>query len=77
MGSRSKTAKHLADQARADGQPRKERYPLHNVNGGITTAVLKRAVKEAGHDPDDPGGAEHYWYESKDMVVIDLRPDDA
>jgi len=72
---RSRTAKQLADQVRADGQPRKEEYALYDNNGGVRTPVLKDAVRAAGRDPRSPGRAEQYWFEDQDMLVIDLQHD--
>jgi hypothetical protein len=45
-------------------------------SGGVMTSVMKDAVRSAGHDPDDPGAARHYWYRDLDIVVIDLKGDD-
>lgn len=76
--NRSKTAKKLARRARADGYVFADRreYPLHGNNGQVITSMLKDAVREAGHDPQDPGCAVHLWFEDLDMVVIDLRAEE-
>jgi hypothetical protein len=70
---RSQTARRLADQVRAEGLPRRERFELHSSGRSVRSCLLKDAVREAGHDPEDPDSAEHYWFESLDMIVIDLQ----
>lgn len=73
--NRSKVARELVQKARADGSLIADRmeYPLHANSGQVITSVFKDAVREAGHDPDDPGTATHLWFRDLDMVVIDLR----
>lgn len=73
---RGETAKRLIDDIRADGYPRRETYSLLPMDGAVRLAVMADAVREAGHDIDDPGSVEQYWFESKDMIVIDLEPKD-
>jgi hypothetical protein len=46
---------------------------LFGNGGGVKTSVIKDAVREAGHDPENPGAATHVWFRELDMVVIDLR----
>lgn len=72
--NRSKTARELARQVRADGDsPQRREMELFGNSGGVLTSVMKDAVREAGHDPEDPGAARHYWYRDLDIVVIDLK----
>jgi len=73
---RSETARRLADEVRADGFPRRERFELQASGGSVRSCLMKDAVREAGHDPDSPGVGEQYWFESRDMLVIDLRTDE-
>jgi len=71
---RCNIAKQLIDEIRADGYPRQEEYSLLPMNGTVRTAIIVDAVRDAGRDPDNPGRARQYWFESENMVVIDLEP---
>jgi len=71
---RCDTAKQLIDQIRADGYPRQEEFSLLPMSGTVRSAIIRDAVRAAGHDPDNPGRARQYWFESENMVVIDLEP---
>jgi hypothetical protein len=68
----------IAQQVRADGDlgAYRREYPLHDNGGSVRTAVQKDAVREAGHDPADPGEAVHIWFRELDIIVIDLQQDD-
>jgi hypothetical protein len=68
-------ARDLADQARADGVPRKERYSLQSQRREVRSPVCLDAIRAAGRDPDEPGAADQYWFEDLDIIVIDLQDD--
>jgi len=67
-------AKQLIGEIRAEDTLWQEEYSLLPMNGTVRSAIIRDAVREAGHDPDNPGRARQYWFESENMVVIDLEP---
>jgi len=76
--SRSETVRELARETRADGEgvPHRRDMSLMTTGGGVRTSIIKDAVREAGHDLDDPGVATHLWFRELDIVVIDLRAEE-
>jgi len=57
--------------------PRKRKRPLLNhSNGSFRTTLIKEACESAGHSLEDPGDAVQWWFQDRDLLVIDLSESD-
>jgi hypothetical protein len=58
-----------------DGGPRKSsRSLVPQGEGALVVSIMKEAWQEAGHEVDDPGDVDQWYYPDKDVVLIDLNP---
>jgi hypothetical protein len=65
---------NLVDELREDQPYRRECQLTHN-SGSVQAVLFKRAILDAGRDPENPGTARQLYYPQEAVVVIDLDPE--
>lgn len=60
------------EQLRMQSIPQKRAYSLQPKDDGIVMTLMKEGCRDAGIDFDDPGTADQYYFEDRQMLVVDL-----
>jgi hypothetical protein len=67
----------------SDDAPGGRRYSLaasgsgrNDGTGSFRASLIKRACEDAGHTLESPGEIEQYYFADRDVIAIDLNPED-
>jgi hypothetical protein len=57
------------------GIPVKDEFGLHRNRNSLRVTLMKDAWQAAGRSLESPGSVQQYWFENRDMLLIDFNTD--